>query len=130
MRPQLNEMPDDGKGKPKRKIEPEILKEEDNDVLLRLTRSGASGIANILAEFIACDNFDGSGDFKGQKIEVGIEIKRSEDDFEERLPRLEMPSRIDLPPVLCCRGVSPSHADTTRPHLNAWPTPIAATKPL
>ena len=86
MRPQLNEKSDDGESQPKRKIEPEILKEEDNDVLLRLTRSGASGIANILAEFIACDNFDGPGDFEGQKITIGIEIESSEDDIEEVTP--------------------------------------------
>ena len=86
MRPQLNEKSDDGKGQPKRKIEPEILKEEDNDVLLRLTRSGASGIANILAEFIACDNFDGPGDFEGQNITIGIEIESSEDDIEDVTP--------------------------------------------
>ena len=86
MRPQLNEKSDDGEGQPKRKIEPEIIKEEDNDVLLRLTRSGASGIANILAEFIACDNFDRPGDFEGQKITIGIEIESSEDDIEDVTP--------------------------------------------
>ena len=83
MRPQLNEMPDNGIDQSNSRIEPEILKEEDNDVLQRLTRSGASGIANILAEFIACDNFDGPGDFEGQNITVGIGIKSSEDDIED-----------------------------------------------
>ena len=86
MRPQLNEMSDDDNVQLNSRIEPEILKEEDNDVLLRLTRSGASGIANILAEFIACDNFDGPGDFEGQKITIGIEIESSEDDIEDVTP--------------------------------------------
>ena len=86
MRPQLNEMSDDDNVQLNSRIEPEILKEEDNDVLLRLTRSGASGIANILAEFIACDNFDGPGDFEGQKLTIGIEIESSEDDIEDVTP--------------------------------------------
>ena len=41
--------------------------------------------------------------------------------------RLLIPSRTGLPPVLCWYGVSLSHVDTTGPHLNAWPSPRAAT---
>lgn len=29
------------------------------------------------------------------------------------LPRLEMPSSLGLPPVLCCQATSPSHAEIT-----------------
>ena len=81
MRPQLNEMVDEGRILTR--IEPEIIKEEDNKVLKRLTRSGASGTVNILAEFIACENFDGPVNFKSQKIKIAIEIKRSEDEIED-----------------------------------------------
>src|SRR6516165_3288809 len=43
------------------------------------------------------------------------------------LPRLEMRPRIDRPPVLYCRGTSPSQAAKSRPRSNASPLPIAAT---
>ena len=101
MRPQLNEMSDDDNVQLNSRIEPEILKEEDNDVLLRLTRSGASGIANILAEFIACDNFDGPGDFEGQEITIGIEIKSSEDDIEKLTPKYSN-SEFFVEPACSC----------------------------
>ena len=87
MRPQLNKMSGDGNVQSKSRIEPEILKEEKNDVLLRLTRSGTSGIADMFAEFIACDKFDGPGDFENQKIKIGIKIKSSEEDIEKLTPK-------------------------------------------
>src|SRR5215469_4235207 len=43
------------------------------------------------------------------------------------LPRLEMRPRIDRPPVLYCRGTSPSQAAKSRPRSKASPLPIAAT---
>ena len=103
MRPQLNEKSDDGKGQPKRIIEPEILKEENNDVLLRLTRSGTSGIADMFAEFIACDKFDGPGDFENQKIKIGIKIKSSEEDIE-KLTRIYSNSEFFVEPLVLAYG--------------------------
>jgi hypothetical protein len=44
-----------------------------------------------------------------------------------RLPRLEMLPRMDRPPVLYCRGTSPSQAPKSRPRSKASPVPIAAT---
>lgn len=86
MRPQLNEVLDDGKVPSSSSIEPEIIKEEDNNVFKRLTRSGASGLAKISAEFIACDNFDQPVDIESQKINLEIEIKKSEDEIEDVNP--------------------------------------------
>lgn len=43
------------------------------------------------------------------------------------LPRLEMRPRIDRPPVLYCRGTSPSPAAMSRPRSKASPVPIEAT---
>jgi hypothetical protein len=46
------------------------------------------------------------------------------------LPRFEMRPRIDLPPVLYCRGTRPSQAPKSRPRSKASPVPIAATIPV
>src|SRR5215813_8171588 len=43
------------------------------------------------------------------------------------LPLLEMRPRIDRPPVLYCRGTSPSQAAKSPPRSKASPLPIAAT---
>jgi hypothetical protein len=43
------------------------------------------------------------------------------------LSRLLMPSRRALPPVECCLGTIPSHAENSRPLRKAAPLPIAAT---
>ena len=86
MRPQLNEVLDDGKVPSSSSIEPEIIKEEDNNVFRRLTRSGASGIANISTEFIACENFDGPVGYESKKIVLEIEIKSSDDKIEDVKP--------------------------------------------
>src|SRR6185437_13004630 len=44
-----------------------------------------------------------------------------------RLPRFEMPPRIERPPVLYWRGTSPSQAPKSRPRSKASPVPMAAT---
>src|SRR3982750_4195866 len=43
-------------------------------------------------------------------------------------PRFLMPNSLALPPVLACRGTSPSQAARSRPRLNPSPVPIAASK--
>jgi Helix-turn-helix domain len=43
------------------------------------------------------------------------------------LPRLLMPSRRGLPPVVACRGTNPSHAARSRPRAKVWASPTAAT---
>lgn len=43
------------------------------------------------------------------------------------LPRLVMPSRRGLPPVVACRGTSPSHAARLRPRAKVSASPTAAT---
>src|SRR5512143_3129982 len=44
------------------------------------------------------------------------------------LPRLVMPSRRGLPPVVTCRGTSPSQAARSQPRAKVWPSPTAATR--
>ena len=43
------------------------------------------------------------------------------------LPRFVMPSRRGLPPVVACRGTSPSHAARLRPRAKVSASPTAAT---
>ena len=43
-----------------------------------------------------------------------------------QLPRLVIPARRGLPPVVICRGTRPSHAARSRPRANVRPSPIAA----
>ena len=43
------------------------------------------------------------------------------------LPRLVIPSKRGLPPVVACRGTSPSQAARSRPRANVFAPPTAAT---
>jgi len=45
-----------------------------------------------------------------------------------RLPCLVMLQSLSLPPVVCCFGTSPIQATKRRPDLNAFQSPISATR--
>jgi predicted ATP-binding protein involved in virulence len=78
MRPVFNDRPDeDNEGPVPNPVEPELVQEEDNDVLKAFGRSGTDRPARIRAELMSGATFDGSGRRKRVPMWTSIEILRA-----------------------------------------------------
>lgn len=86
MVPRFNEIPDQDRGPEPNKVEPELAQEEDNAVLMGLTRPNCTGVAKIRAELKVGTTLRGTYERDTYPIITEIEISTSSDGIERVQP--------------------------------------------